>query len=297
MSQFSAADFDAKAYFSYRPTYPDSFYSLLDRYHEGRRKLAVDVGCGPGVATFQLADRLNSFDQIIGTDISSTMVERANVWKNSEPDKFARVSFGVSSAEEFAFLGSDLEDKRACDLITAVECAHWLDFSKFQKAASVNLRKGGTLAVWGYGDAFFPEFPKIDQLILDLTYDEGQLGPYWDQPGRTYLKNLYQDLRMDDTIFTDIEDVVFTEEDIRSKDYVNSEPVPLFMSKPVTLQEYKYYIYTWSAYHSWKKDHPYPHHDIGDEFVDQVLKLYPELSRTTKIQICWKTFYKFARAL
>lgn len=296
MSQFAAADFDAQAYFSNRPTYPDSFYDVLDHYHKGPRRLLVDVGCGPGVATFQLASRLNSFDEIVGTDVSSTMVERARIWKSRKSNEFANVSFEISSADDFTFLKADKANKHACDMITAVECAHWFDFNKFQKVAAENLRKGGTLAIWGYGDAFFPEFPKIDELIMDLTYGENELGPYWDQPGRNYLKNLYQDLRLDETLFRDIEDEIFTETDVRSKEHVHTEPVPLFMSKFVTLDEYLGFVRTWSSYHTWKKNHPQTE-DIGDQFVKRVLDMYPELSRTSRIQVCHKTFYKLARAM
>ncbi|CAR26529.1 hypothetical protein ZYGR_0H03430 [Zygosaccharomyces rouxii] len=298
MSQFSATDFDAKAYFNHRPTYPDSFYDLIDRFHQGPRKLAVDVGCGPGVATFQLSARLNSFDKIIGTDVSSTMVKRARSWINDDPDKFTRVSFEVSPAESFEFLPTDQINKKSLDLITAVECVHWFDFDKFQRAAASNLRKGGTFAMWGYSDAFFPEYPKIDSLIINLTYDENNgLGKYWDQPGHSILRNMYKDLHLDTNLFTDIEEAFFMEDEIRSKEHVKSEPVPFFMSKFVTLSQYQEFIKTWSGYHTWRQLHPNAEKDITDEFVDRILEIYPELSRSSRVQVCWRSFYKFARAL
>lgn len=297
MSQFSAKDFDAKAYFSNRPIYPDSFYDLIDKYHKGPRKIAVDVGCGPGVATFQLAARLNSFDKIIGTDISNTMVERARRLKREDPDKFSRVSFEVSPADKFEFSPTNRVGIKSVDMITAVECAHWFDFDRFQKAAASNLRKGGTLAIWGYSDAFFPEYPKIDALIMELTYDENDgCGKYWDQPGRNILRDMYRGLHLDTKLFTDIDEQYYTADEIRSKEHVNGEPVPFFMSTFVTLGQYQEFVKTWSGYHTWRQSNPNAKKDITDVFVDRALECYPELSKSSRIQVCWRTFYKFARA-
>lgn len=104
MSVFSEKDFDAKNYSSNRPSYPDDFYRVLDEYHEGPRNRLIDVGCGPGVATFQLADKLRPFTQIVGTDISNTMVEKARSHKEKNPVKYEAVTFEVSSADDFSFL-------------------------------------------------------------------------------------------------------------------------------------------------------------------------------------------------
>lgn len=298
MSQFSATDFDAKAYFNNRPSYPDSLYDLIDQYHRGSRKLAVDVGCGPGVATFQLAARLNSFDKIIGTDVSNTMVERARSRKNDNSGKYTQVSFEVSSAESFSFLSTSQIDNKSLDMITAVECAHWFDFDKFQRAAAANLRKGGTFAIWGYSDAFFPEYPKIDSLIMELTYDEEHgFGKYWDQPGHTILRSMYRDLHLDSNLFMDVQVGYFMEDEIRSKEHVKNEPVPFFMSKFITLGQYQEFLKTWSGYHTWRHLHPNAEKDITDEFIDRILEVYPELSRSSTVQVCWRSFYKFARAL
>lgn len=296
MSQFSATDFDAASYFNNRPSYPDSFYDLIDQYHQGPRKLAIDVGCGPGVATYQLAARLNSFDNIVGTDVSNTMIQRARSRKNDNPDKYTQVSFEVSSSDDFSFLPKDQIDNKSLDMVTAGECAHWFDFDKFQKAVSANLRKGGTLAIWGYADAFFPEYPKIDALIIELTYDEEHgLGKLWDQPGRNILKDMYKGLKFDPNLFTDIVEGYSTENELRPNGH--AESAPFFMSKFITLSQYQEFIKTWSAYHVWRHLNPDAEEDITDKYVDRILEIYPELSRSSTIQVRWRSFYRFGRAL
>lgn len=291
MSVFSAKDFNAQRYSTIRPTYPDSFYEVLSKYHQGPREMLIDVGCGPGTATFQLADCLNSFEKLIGTDLSSTMVENARATQEQNADKYANVSFVQSPAESFEFLGRNAY-KQKCDMITAVECAHWFDFEKFQSAAAANLRAGGTLAIWGYGDFFFPDYPKLDFEIDDLTFGEDKFGPYWQQPGRNIACEMLKDLHYDSRWFSDAEEVYYYKEDLKGK---GPKSTPLFMYKRLTLTDLKEYIKTWSGYHSWQKDHPKPEKDITDIFIERVKELYPELKDESEVQITWRTFWMFAR--
>lgn len=76
MPAFAESDFNADRYDRCRPSYPSDFYRILDQYHKGQRHLLVDVGCGPGTATLQMAKELREFDKIIGTDISDAMVKK-----------------------------------------------------------------------------------------------------------------------------------------------------------------------------------------------------------------------------
>lgn len=291
MSAFSAQDFNAERYSSTRPSYPDSFYKVLSDYHRGPRELVVDVGCGPGIATFQLSEELTSFEKVIGTDLSSTMVESARSIQRQNQEKYARVSFEQSPGESFEFLDSDA-DKQKCDMIAAVECVHWFDFSKFQKAVADNLRPGGTLAIWGYGDFFLPDYPLLTNEIDNLSYADDKLGPYWQQPGRRIACEMLKDLQYDPKWFQDIEEVYFYEKDLEGK---GPDDIPLFMCQRWTLIQLKEYIKSWSGYHSWKKDHPDSEKDITDAFVDRALELYPQLSQESVLQVIWRTFWMFAR--
>lgn len=291
MSAFSAQDFNALRYSSVRPAYPNSFYKILSDYHQGPRELVVDVGCGPGVATFQLSEQLNSFQKVIGTDLSSTMIESARSLQSQDPQRYSRVSFEQSPGESFEFLKNGSDDLK-CDMVTAVECVHWFDFAKFQEAVAAILRPGGTLAIWGYGDFFFEDYPLLTGEIDKLSYSPDGFGSYWEQPGRRLACEMLKELHYDPKYFRDIEEVYFYEDDLKGK---GPDDIPLFMHQKTSLAQLKEYIKSWSGYHSWKKNNPNAAKDITDTFVDRAMELYPQLNEDSVLQITWRTFWMFAR--
>lgn len=285
MSAFSQKDFNAKNYSDNRPSYPDEFYRLIDEYHVGPRNRLIDAGCGPGIATFQLAEKLKPFHQVIGTDISDKMIQKALALKESDPEKYKAVIFKRSSADDFSFLnGSD----KQCDMVTAVQCVHWLDFDHFQRSVASVLRQDGTFVIWGYADPIFPEYPKLDALLDQFSYGSDYLGPHWES-GRYILKDLLQSRHLNNELFKDVKTARF---DI---DYVRSNPTnPLLIKKTITLSEVQDYIRTWSSFHSWRKSHP-DQPDITDRFVARVQQLYPKLTAQSRLQVVWKSFYKMCR--
>lgn len=287
MSAFAEKDFDAKSYSNNRPSYSSQFYQVVDEYHTGSRNRLIDVGCGPGTATFQLADHLKSFNQILGTDISNAMVARARTRKEENSRRYTNVSFEVSSADDFSFL-EDFDGN--CDMITAVQCAHWLDFDCFQRSAAAVLRKGGTLAIWGYADPIFQEYPKLDALLDHFTYGPDHLGPFWES-GRQILKNLLKDLHLKDDLFTDFKEAYFDAAYIRSHQYDG-----ILIKRTVTLAQFQDYLRTWSSFQSWKKRHPLER-DITESFIESALQLYPQLTKQSKLQVMWKSFYRLCRKI
>lgn len=295
MSAFAEGDFDAERYDRSRPTYPDDFYQVLDKYHKGKRDLLVDVGCGPGTATLQMAHEIGAFDKIIGTDCSRTMVKKAQQSQSRGGD--GRLSFLVSPCDDFSFLGCNKADKQAVDLITAVECVHWFDFRNFQDAVAANLRSGGTIAIWGYADAIFVEHADLDAILDDVAYGEANLGPYWDQPGRSILRSLLAEWSFDRTQFTDIEEVNLKATSIRTSAVRDIQPKPLVIVKEMTVADYAAYVRTWSAYHAWHKRFGDSRPDIAEEFVKRVNRVHPELTADSIVKVAWNTFYKFARRI
>lgn len=290
MSSFGTKDFDAKNYSQLRPNYPEEFYKVLSNYHLGPRELLVDLGCGPGTATLQMADRL-SFKKVIGTDLSKVMVQRANSCKKETPVSYNNVTFMQSPGESLEFLGIDA-NKQKCDMITAVECVHYFDIKNFEKAVAANLRKGGTIAIWGYGDFFFPDHPKLDAELKHLISGPDRLGPYWQQPGRRLATELLKDFHYDDRWFTATEEVYFHKAILMS---TNTDAVPLYLSQRFSLAGLRDYFKTWSGYQSWKDANPAINDDIVETFVREAKKLYPELKDDSELQITWETFWKFAR--
>ncbi|EJS43945.1 tmt1p [Saccharomyces arboricola H-6] len=299
MSAFSASDFNSKRYSASRPSYPSEFYTIIDEYHDGKRELLVDVGCGPGTATLQMAKELKPFDQIIGSDLSATMIETAKAIRQESPSVYKNVSFEISPSDDFDFLGADSVDKQKVDMITAVECAHWFDFDKFQCSVYANLRKDGTIAIWGYADPIFPNYPEFDELMIEVPYGKETLGPYWEQPGRSRLRNMLKDATLDPERFHHIQVSYFHAKDIRDAAKLHQyTEKPLLIRKEITLVEFAQYVRTWSAYHQWKQDPKNKDkQDVADWFVEESLKKRPELSVTTKIEVVWNTFYKLGKRI
>lgn len=299
MSAFSASDFNSKRYSSSRPSYPSEFYRIIDKYHDGERKLLVDVGCGPGTATLQMAEELRPFDRIIGSDLSATMIKTAKAIREESPDIYRNVSFEVSPSDNFEFLGAGSTDKQKVDMITAVECAHWFDFQKFQRSVYANLRKDGTIAIWGYADPIFPDYPEFDDLMIEVPYGKETLGPYWEQPGRSRLRSMLKDSNLNPALFYDIRVSCFHAEDIRDQAKLRQHTeMLLLIRKQITLVEFAEYVRTWSAYHGWKQDPKNKNKQgVADWFIEESLRRRPDLTVNTKIEVVWNTFYKLGKRI
>ncbi|WP_068083236.1 class I SAM-dependent methyltransferase [Novosphingobium rosa] len=150
-------DQGGSAYARYRPDYPPELATHLAGIAPSRR-LALDVGCGNGQFTRQLAE---AFDTVIGLDPSAEQIAHA------EPHP--RVTYGVAPAENLG-----LEDQHA-DLITAAQAAHWFDLPRFYAEARRVAAPGAVLALLSYG---------VMQLDPDLDarfqhFYTAQIGPYW----------------------------------------------------------------------------------------------------------------------
>ena len=77
-------------------------------------------------------------------------------------------------------------------MVVAGQAAHWFDYGKVWPELSRTVRRGGTLAFWGYKDNVFVEHPAASKVLDRYCYGEGTMGPYWEQPGRGILRDLYR---------------------------------------------------------------------------------------------------------
>lgn len=113
---------DAAQYAQSRMQYSQALYdSILDYHKSGGAKLdtVVDLGCGPGLATFKLAEY---FTNVIGLDPSEGMIATARARLESEPStENHSIKFEVSTAED---IDPALIPDASVDLITAATCAH-----------------------------------------------------------------------------------------------------------------------------------------------------------------------------
>lgn len=277
MSVFSDQSFDSKSYALFRPSYGSELFDFIEGYHKGEHKLAVDIGCGAGQATYPLA---KYFDKVIGTDLSHTMIKTASDGVKGE--FVGRVCFTQSPAEELSFL-----EDNSVDLITVAQCVHWFDLPKFFQEMSRVLKPKGTLAIWGYVDPVFND-PVADKMIMDFTYDDPtQLGPYWEQPGRNILRNLLKDVSAPTDLFTGLQTIEHIPE--------LQQPSPLTIKREMPLELYGQYVKTSSSYHAWKTAHK-GEKDIADIFLQRLQQTKHWTPRTT-VKVEWLTVLKLARKL
>lgn len=152
MATYSDINFNSADYDLFRPTYPSEFYAQILAYHTGGIEKYLDVGCGPGLSTFPLAE---NFGYTLGTDVSQKMCSEAEQIMQAKAERGKTVTnthFKQSPSEDLTGIG--VTDS-SIDLVTAAECVHWFDSEKWLVEMSRLLKSGGTLAYWGYIEPVF----------------------------------------------------------------------------------------------------------------------------------------------
>lgn len=264
MSQYSDNNFNTQQYADARPTYPKEFYEvILSKVKD--RDLAVDLGCGTGIVTFAIAPY---FKKTYGTDPSDAMIRQCN----QKP--IDNVEFIQGTGEAFPTQISP----GSVDLITAGECAHWMNHDVFYKECHRMLKPGGTLAFWLYKDPVF-ESPRANAIYHKYTWEssfdhntdadfEQYMGPYYQQPGHNYLGTLLKEKPVPLDLYTDIERVEYLLDDHQRPTKLAS--TPLHIRKDVTVRWFLEYVKSWSAYHSWMKDHG-DKYDVAEAFTHELM--------------------------
>ncbi|KNZ52606.1 uncharacterized protein VP01_3502g4 [Puccinia sorghi] len=153
---FSDSNYSAQSYLQHRPRYPQGLYQTILEFHKtptehsgqpcpaSHTKLALDIGCGPGIATAELVPR---FEKVIAIDDSESMIKIAS-------SQHPQAEFHVASAANMPMVESG-----TVDLITAatavprsnVVTAHWFPPHWWEEAYRV-VKPGGTVALWTYSE-------------------------------------------------------------------------------------------------------------------------------------------------
>lgn len=200
MSQFSDPSYDSKNYRDIRPTYPKSLYDYIREYYIRHNSsdpikggTVVDVGCGPGFTTQAL---LQVFENVRGFDPSEVMIQQANADLSGNT-----ISFSIGTEKTFV----DAVPAHSLDAVTSAQAAHWFDPQTFMTNAHKTLKPGGVFAIWGYVDPYIIGHPKANQLVDQLMYGDKFMGPYWQEPGRSRLRDLLQVYDLPKDLFYDIE--------------------------------------------------------------------------------------------
>ncbi|TCN51291.1 methyltransferase family protein [Rhodococcus sp. SMB37] len=164
-------DRGGQAYAQFRPEYPAELAEVLASLAP-TTDLAVDVGCGNGQLTVQLASH---FDAVIGVDPSADQIANARL--------HGRVRYVQAPAENLPV------PKRRAGLITAAQAAHWFDRPAFYNEVRRIAVDDAVLALVSYG---------VMHLAADLDdrfqhFYRTEIGPYWPEE-RNLVDSGYADI-------------------------------------------------------------------------------------------------------
>lgn len=150
-------DRGGEAYARFRPGYPDQLAEFLASLVPARN-LAVDVGCGNGQLTRQLA---RHFAAVVGVDASADQIA------NAVAD--ARIRYRCAPAESLPVADGSV------GLIAAAQAAHWFDLPAFYAEVRRVALPGGILALISYGVMKLE--PALEQRFSRFYAHE--IGPFW----------------------------------------------------------------------------------------------------------------------
>jgi SAM-dependent methyltransferase len=114
---------------------------ILANYRFNKHASILDVGCGDGRITAELAIRAKQ-GQVIGLDPSPSMIEFAS--NNFSKKQFPNLDFQLGMAEDVSFF-------QQFDLVVSFSCFHWLrDAKRAVSQLSSSLKQGGEMLILTY---------------------------------------------------------------------------------------------------------------------------------------------------
>ena len=194
--------------------------------------------------------------------------------QSSTPSSLSNITFKEGTAEDL----SDIEDE-SLDMVVAGQAAHWFDYAKVWPELKRKVRRGGTLAFWGYKDNICVDYPAATQILDHYCYGPDTMGPFWEQPGRNILRDRYRDIIPPAEYWEEVERIEYEPE---TKGKGSGEGV-LLMEKRLKLGEMEGYVRTFSSYHNWMAGHKGEKAmkdggggDIVDEMFEKMIEAEPE---------------------
>lgn len=162
-----------------RDYHPSVYQAVFDAHGSsgGQLDSLVDIGCGPGLATRNVAQ---NFTHVIGLDPSDGMLGTARSL-GGETASGEAIRYEQSTAAE---LGSNLSSPirgGSVDLIIATNAARWFDMSTFWPSAARILKPCGTVALWTSGNVcIHPDMPNAVaiQAVID-THNNESIDSYY----------------------------------------------------------------------------------------------------------------------
>ncbi|HEY5234897.1 MAG TPA: aromatic amino acid lyase, partial [Rhabdochlamydiaceae bacterium] len=137
----NATDLDARYYAKHSSLQKGLAKNILEGFQISPQAHILDVGCGDGRITAELASRAQE-GLVIGVDASPSMVDFAS--RNFPPPEHPNLRFQLGMAEEVKFT-------EKFDLIVSFSCFHWLkNPEKAFRRMSAALKPGGEMLILTY---------------------------------------------------------------------------------------------------------------------------------------------------
>jgi len=240
---------ESKRYAQLRLAYHPSVYESITAQHTatgGKLDSLLDIGCGPGLATRDLAAH---FNHATGIDPGESMIEVARSMdiktSTSEP-----VAFKLTSAEEMA----GIEDN-SIDVITAANAAHWFDMPAFWERAAQVLRPGGSVALWTSGELVaHPDTPNADKINEAFKkWQKDYLEAHY-ETGNFLVRDQYRSLVMPWNATPPVEP--FNRASLFRKEWAVDEPFHNGQDGPFSLDLFEKMFATSSPVTRWRQAHP-----------------------------------------
>ena len=177
-----------------RGAYPGELYDAVMKFHTetgGQFDTVLDLGCGPGNATRDLA---RYFDHAYGADPGDEMIGQAQSL-GGKTRAGIDVEYRVSAAEDIGEAQGLMPG--SVDMITAAMAAHWFRMNDFWSNAKNLLKVGGTVALWTRASYFVhPETPHFEELQKLFSHLEDNVLTPYEEPGNKLSRGMYEDLTL-----------------------------------------------------------------------------------------------------
>ncbi|KAI0831001.1 S-adenosyl-L-methionine-dependent methyltransferase [Hypoxylon sp. FL0890] len=297
MATFARPTFSAKAYAAFRPAYPPSLFRTVLNYHQlpTPSGTLLDLGCGHGPIARYLRPH---FKSVVAIDPSAGMIAQAQQ-TTIDPN----ITFRQGSAEDLGFLSA-----ASVDMAVAGQAAHWFDYNKVWPNLARVVRPGGTVAFWGYKDNVLLGAEQATEIMEHFIYGFGEvapgvkgMGPYWEQPGRSIVRDLLRSVRPPETDWTDVKR-------LEHEPGEDGTEQTCWLRMKMKLGEVEGYLKTFSCYVAWKDAHPDAKSraeggdgDILDIMWDRMIDAVPEWKamgerwREAEVINDWGTYILMAR--
>ncbi len=252
-------------YAAVRPTYPRELFDVIfGEYKKSNPQhfkipLCLDVACGSGQATKDLADFY--CEKVIAVDGSENQILNATKRDNIE--------YSVHSAEDLSFLGDN-----SVDVVTVAQALHWFNLPNFFAQVQRVLRPKGVLAVWMYDLNIFKNAKAQEAL---LHFYQVKLDGYWS------VKRKLVDDHYDSLI------PQFPYQQTLKRTVVD-------LHKTLTIRQYVDYLESWSSIETYKqKNGEEAGKQLLENFANELVGIFNAENESkdvyeTQVEIVWPIY-------